>query len=113
MRERARVQGRCPSCGPLLLLPRDFVCALPSDPDAKALAEFHCPLCGCTVFNPVAPGDAKLLILLGGRKAQGPAPLELTEDKSGPPVSLDDLFELHEALVGICCPQRELIGGSQ
>ena len=113
MQDRTRVQGRCPTCGPLTLLPRDFVCALPSDPDAQALTEFHCPLCDGPVFNPVTPQEAKLLILLGGQKAAGPAPLELTEEKSGPPVSVDDLFDLHVALEKICCPQAELIGGPQ
>lgn len=113
MRDRSSVQGRCPTCGPLTLLPRDFVCALPSDPDGKALTEFHCPLCDGIVFNPVAPQEAKLLMLLGGHKAEGPAPLELTEEKSGPPVTLDELLDLHVALETICCPQAELIGGSK
>lgn len=113
MEDRTRVQGRCPTCGPLTLLPRDFVCALPSDPDAKALAEFHCPLCDGSVFSPVAPREAKLLILLGSRKAEGAAPLELTEEKSGPPVTLDEVFDLHVALETICCPQAELIGDSK
>lgn len=113
MKNRTRVQGRCPSCGPLTLLPRDFVCALPADGKDPALAEFHCPLCDGTVFNALTPQEAKLLLLLGGHKADGPAPLELTEEKSGPPVSVDDLFDLHVALEEICCPQAELIGGSQ
>lgn len=113
MKDRTRVQGRCPSCGPLTLLPRDFVCALPSGPDDDALTEFHCPLCDGTVFNSVTPQEAKLLMLLGARQAEGRAPLELTEEKSGPPVTLDDLFDLHDALEAICCPQAELIGGSQ
>lgn len=113
MQDRSRVQGSCPSCGPLTLLPRDFVCALPSDPNGKALAEFHCPLCDGTVFTPVTPQEAKLLLLLGALKAEGPAPLELTEEKSGPPVTLDELFDLHVALETICCPQAELIGGSK
>ncbi len=112
MPDRTRVQGRCPACGPLTLLPRDFVCALPSDPDDKALAEFHCPNCDGTVFSPMTPQEAKLLTLLGGRKANGPAPLELTEEKTGPPVTPDELFDLHVALEAICCPQAELIGGA-
>lgn len=111
MRDRTKVQGRCPACGPLTLLPRDFSCALPSDPDDKGLAEFHCPICDGAVFNAVTPQEAKLLMLLGARRADGPAPFELTEEKAGPPVTLDELFDLHEALESICCPQAELIGG--
>jgi hypothetical protein len=95
------------------LLPRDFVCALSSENEDEALAEFHCPLCDGTVYNPVSPHEAKLLILLGSQKADGPAPLELTEEKSGPPVTLDELFDLHVALETMCCPQSELIGGAQ
>ncbi len=113
MEGRTRVGGRCPTCGPLLLLPRDLLCALPGDPGGTALAEFRCPVCDRSVFNPVTPQEAKLLVLLGARKSQGRAPLELTEDKSGPPVTLDELFELHDALAAMCCPQSELIGGSQ
>lgn len=108
MVDRSRVRGRCPTCGPLTLLPKDFVCALPSDPGGKALTEFHCPLCDRPVFTPVTPEEAKLLMLLGAGKELGPAPLELTEEKKGPPVTPDDLFDLHVALDGICCPQTEL-----
>jgi hypothetical protein len=92
------------------LLPGDFVCALPSDPDARALAELHCPLCDARVFEALTPQEAKLLMLLGAHKAERPAPLELTEDKAGPPVSLEDVFELHVALEAIACPQTELTG---
>ncbi|MGH2755186.1 MAG: hypothetical protein ACRDLB_12250 [Actinomycetota bacterium] len=113
MQDRTRVQGRCPTCGPLTLLPRDFVCALPSDPGSKALAEFHCPICDGAVFAPLAGHEATLLMLLGARKARGPAPLELTEAKSGPPVTLDDVLDFHVALETISCPQVELIVGSR
>jgi hypothetical protein len=113
VQDRSRVQGHCPTCGPLTLLPRDFVCALPSDPHDTALTEFHCPLCDGTVYNPVTPQEAKLLVLLGGHQAEGPAALELTEEKSGPPVTVDELFDLHLALETICCPQAELIGSAQ
>lgn len=75
MEGRSRVGGRCPTCGPLTLLPGDFVCALPSVPDAP--------------------------------------PLELTEEKSGPPLSADELFELHSGTPGMCGPQAELVGGGQ
>lgn len=111
MKDRSRVRGRCPTCGPLTLLPKDFVCALPSQADGPALTEFHCPLCDHPVFTPVTPQEAKLLMLLGAGKELGPAPLELTEEKSGPPVSVDDLFDLHVALEAMCCPQTELAGG--
>lgn len=113
MQDRSRVQGRCPTCGPLTLLPRDFICAFPSDSQSKALAEFHCPVCDNAVFSPVTPQEAKLLILLGAERSSGPAPVELTEEKSGPPLTVDDVFDLREALATICCPQAELIGGSQ
>lgn len=112
MRERTRVQGRCPTCGPLTLLPRDFVCALPVDPEARALAEFHCPVCDRAVFNPLTQPEAKLLMLLGADKAKGPAPLELAEDRSGPPLSFDEVLDLHRALETMCCPQAELISGT-
>ena len=110
MQDRSRIQGRCPTCGPLTLLPRDFVCALPADPDSKALTEFHCPVCDGVVFTPVTPQEAKLLMLLGAARSKGPAPLELTEEKAGPPVTVDDLFDVHVALETMCCPQAELTG---
>jgi hypothetical protein len=108
---RSRIRGRCPTCGPLTLLPRDFVCALPEDSDSKALTEFHCPVCDRAVFTPVTPQEAKLLVLLGAARSRGP--LELTEEKSGPPVTADDLFELHAALETMCSPQTELTGGTR
>jgi hypothetical protein len=76
------------------------------------LAEFHCPICDASVFAPMSQHSVRSLLLLGATKVSGVAPLELTEEKSGPPVSLDDLFELHFALEEICCPQAELIGRS-
>ena len=112
MPNRSRVQGRCPTCGPLTLLPGDVTCSVP-DPEAPGLAEFHCPVCDRAVFYPLTPQDAKVLLLLGGRKATGPVPLELIEEKSGPPVSLDELVDLHLELERVCCPQAELIGGAQ
>ena len=109
MQDRTKVQGRCPTCGPLTLLPRDFLCALPTDPLAAALTEFHCPVCDGAVFNAITPQEAKLLILLGAVRSKGPAPLELTEEKSGPPINVDDVFDLHVALETIACPQAELV----
>ena len=113
MREHTRVQGRCPSCGPLTLLPRDLVCALPRDPTTSALVEFHCPLCDGAVFNDIATQEAKLLILLGAGKAGPVAPFELTEKRSGPPITPDELLDLHAALEAMCCPQTELAGGAR
>ena len=111
MQDRSRIRARCPTCGPLTLLPRDFVCALPEDPEAKALTEFHCAVCDGAVFTPVTPQEAKLLMLLGAARSTGP--LELTEEKSGAPVTVDDLFDLHTALETMCCPQTELTGGNR
>ena len=112
MQDRTKVQGHCPTCGPLTLLPRDFSCALPSDPLSTALTEFHCPVCDGAVFNPLTPQEAKLLVLLGAELSGGPAPLEMTEEKLGPPISIDDVFDLHVALERIACPQVELVGGN-
>ncbi|MGH2808861.1 MAG: hypothetical protein ACRDKT_16470 [Actinomycetota bacterium] len=112
MSNRTRVQGRCPTCGPLTLLPGDVTCSVPDGPEGAGLAEFHCPVCDGPVFYRVTAQDAKVLLLLGGRKATGSVPLELTEEKSGPPVSLDDLVDLHLELERVCCPQAELIGGA-
>jgi hypothetical protein len=92
-------------------MPEDFTCALPAEPDAAALVEFLCPRCARSVFEPLNSPNAKLLMLLGAGRAQGPAPLELTEEKSGPHITLDDLLDLHAALESICCPQEHLIGG--
>nr|QEO74152.1 hypothetical protein [uncultured bacterium] len=108
MRDRSRIQGRCPTCGPLTLLPRDFVCALPDDPESKALTEFHCPVCDGAVFTAVTQQEAKLLMLLGAARSTRPLPLELTEEKAGPPVTVDDVFDVHVALEAMCCPQAEL-----
>jgi hypothetical protein len=91
------------------LLPRDFVCALPDDRESNALAEFVCPICDRAVFNPLTPQEAKLLMLLGAEKANGAAPLELTEEKVGPPLTHDEVFDLHVAMAELCCPQAELI----
>jgi hypothetical protein len=110
--ERTLIQGRCPTCGPITLLPRHFICALPSDPSAKALAEFQCRRCERWVFNPLTISEARLLLLLGGKKASGSVPLELTEERHGPPVSADELCDFHDAMEAMRFPQVELSGGA-
>ena len=109
--ERTRVQGRCPACGPLILLPSHFECALPKRGLGPALAAFRCPACERYVFNPLTLSEARLLILLGAKRPSGVAPLELTEERQGPPLSPDELLDFHGAMEAMRFPQTELCSG--
>lgn len=110
--DRTRVQGRCPRCGPITMLPTDFICALPLDAADRALAEFTCPRCTRSIFNPLTISEARLLLLLGARRPVGPAPLELTEERAGPPISADELCDFYRAVEAMRFPQVELCGGA-
>jgi hypothetical protein len=64
----------------------------------QGLLEFRCPSCCKVNLRALGGDDLRVLRALGIRPRPGPAPFELTEPRTGPPIGWDDLIDLHEAL---------------
>ncbi len=91
------LQADCPRCGRLLLDVGDLACAAhPSR--GEALCQFACPICDLTVTQDLPRHDAAMLRAMGAGEINGCVPFELVEHHAGPPLSLNDLLDFHEAL---------------
>ena len=66
--------------------------------DDRGLLEFACPACGRLNVRRLGQPELAALDNVGATKAPGTAPFELLEEHSGPPITWDDLIELHEAV---------------
>ena len=95
-RVNARVEARCPWCGPVEFPAEDLSLYVGSE--AGALFEFACPRCGRTVVRPLDRKDAGTLMEVGVPPSRDPGPLELLEEHSGPPITWNDIIDFHEAM---------------
>jgi hypothetical protein len=91
-----RVEARCAWCG-----------VVPLDADGLhvhvrrehgGLLEFRCPTCDRLNLRRLSPGEVAVLSGVGIDPVERPAPFELMELRSGPPLTWDDLLEFHLAL---------------
>jgi hypothetical protein len=109
MKERGLVQAECPTCGTVVAKASALSCGV-SEADEAALCEFPCPRCNRLLTVPVAPIEISSLMLLGAQETPS-LPFELLEPHSGPPVSYDDVLDLHIELEAQRFPQQELTSG--
>ena len=109
MKERGLVQAECPKCGAVIAAASDLACGV-SEADEAGLCEFPCPTCDRSLLIPISPIEISSLLLLGARKTED-MPFELLESHSGPPVSWDDVLDLHITLEDEAFPQQELAQG--
>lgn len=91
-----RVQARCAWCGQVELGPDSLRIDMGSG-DA-ALFEFVCPLCSRLNLGAIDGTETPALLAAGAEWHRGPAPFELLEERSGPPIGWDDLLDFHQAL---------------
>ncbi|HXF56607.1 MAG TPA: hypothetical protein VNO34_03370 [Actinomycetota bacterium] len=89
-------QARCAWCGEVDLEREDLEVHVGSG--SEALVEFSCPACGRLNARRLEPEDVVELAAAGVGPASGPAPFELLEERSGPPIGWDDLIEFHERI---------------
>jgi len=95
MNERAVLEVRCPRCGPVRAEAAAARCGL--DPGGVALCEVSCPACAAQIFARTTARVAEAIVSYGARKDPH-APLELLEEHFGPPLTWDDLLDLHNEL---------------
>lgn len=112
MSETPQLEAQCPWCGPVTVGPADLRCELHPRGELQGLCEFPCPRCSRLILTPVPPAGVETLHLLGAGRPPGPVPFELLERHAGPPISSDEIIDLHVALDRLCCPQVELTQGS-
>jgi predicted RNA-binding Zn-ribbon protein involved in translation (DUF1610 family) len=95
--ERAtpRFEARCVWCGQIELASGGLEIHVGSE--TEGLAEFRCPLCGRVNLLRLGPVDLATLMAAGVRQTRGLAPFELLEERSGPPITWDDIIDFHEA----------------
>lgn len=108
MTEETVVQASCPWSGQIALSPEELRCAKPRRGVASGLCEFTCPDCGRLVIVRTTREGVAAALRAGAVRASGPMPFELLEPHHGPPVSRDDLLDLHLTMERTCCPQAEL-----
>lgn len=91
-----RFEAKCAWCGPVAVGHEGlhvFVSAR-----GAGLFEFRCPACKRMNFRSLSISDLEALALAGVRPAEGRAPFELLEERSGPPIGWDDLIDFHHAI---------------
>ena len=101
--EPAGAQARCAWCGPVPVGVDDLRVHVRGE---QGLFEFRCPDCARLNIRRLEDHDSAVLAAFGVRPATGPAPFELTEVRSGPPIGWDDLIDLHLALRATGRPGR-------
>lgn len=108
MNEDAEIRVECPWCGSLVLPPGAVRCS-PGRGGNLGLCEFTCPICFRLVLMPTAESGMEAVRRVGVSELAGTIPWELLEPHAGPPLSWDELLDLHLAVSRTCCPQEELL----
>ena len=90
----ATIRASCPTCGDVELTSADVTALVCSTTNEGSYA-FRCPTCEIVVTKPAEPKVVDLLVSTGVRLSVWQLPAELSEPKSGPPISYDDLLAFH------------------
>ena len=95
-RPTVRFEARCAWCGPVRLGPAQLM--VHAGAEVEGMLEFVCPSCGRLNLRGLERSDLTVLSGAGVDADALPAPFELLERRSGPPITWDDLIDFHEAL---------------
>lgn len=91
------IRAQCPSCGDVRLTAGDLTVRVCSDDDSGSY-RFRCPGCDTPVSKPASTHVVELLISSGVPLEMWRQPAELSEPRSGPPLTPDDLLDFHVLL---------------
>lgn len=91
------IEASCPSCGTVERSANDFELSICSHAPASWYA-FNCPECEQRIQKPASDKAIELLISEGVKPNYFTMPAEALETHDGPPLTVDDLIELHELL---------------
>jgi hypothetical protein len=93
--EQTWVQAGCLWCGTVEFGIHELRVHVAGD---DGLLEFTCPVCGRLNVRALGRAELASLARVGATPSAGPAPFELLEEHSGPPITWDDLIDFHEAV---------------
>jgi predicted RNA-binding Zn-ribbon protein involved in translation (DUF1610 family) len=92
------VRAQCPACGDVQLQINDLTVRVCDDDETAGSYRFQCPGCEETVTRPASARIVDLLLSAGAPCELWKWPAELAESRSGPPITPDDLLDLHVLL---------------
>jgi hypothetical protein len=92
------VRAQCPACGDVQLQINDLTVRVCSDDTTPGAYRFRCPGCAEMVNRPASPRIIDLLVSAGAPHELWSWPAELAETRVGPPLTPDDLLDLHVLL---------------
>jgi predicted RNA-binding Zn-ribbon protein involved in translation (DUF1610 family) len=92
------VRAQCPACGDVQLQIDDLTVRVCNDNETSSTYRFACPGCEQTVHREASPRIVDLLLSAGAPHELWSWPAELAEPRSGPPLTPDDLLDLHVLL---------------
>ena len=92
------VRAQCPECGDVQLKIQELTVRVCADDHAESSYRFRCPTCTRTVQRTASPRIVELLVSAGAPHESWRWPAELAERPSGPPLTPDDLLDLHVLL---------------
>lgn len=88
------IRASCLECGDVELTPRDLkvlVCSNTGD----TTYTFLCPGCGVIVSKETERQVVEVLVSAGVKMSFWRLPTELDEERTGPPLQIDDLIDFH------------------
>jgi hypothetical protein len=92
------VRAQCPACGDVALEIDDLTVRVCDDGVTSGAYRFRCPGCRDTVTRPASERIVDLLVSAGATHETWRWPAELSERPGGPPLTPDDLLDLHVML---------------
>jgi hypothetical protein len=106
----ATVRASCPTCGDVELTTREVQVQMCSATDDGTYS-FLCPSCRLIVNKPAEQRVVELLVSAGVRVVSWDLPAELSEPKSGPAITYDDLLAFHFELDSDDWLEQVIAGG--
>ncbi|MEX2099992.1 MAG: hypothetical protein WEB19_01125 [Acidimicrobiia bacterium] len=92
------VRAQCPTCGDISLEIVELTVRVCTDGVTPGAYRFRCPSCGDPVTRTASERIVDLLVSAGAVQEKWSWPAELKERPSGPPLTPDDLLDLHVML---------------
>jgi predicted RNA-binding Zn-ribbon protein involved in translation (DUF1610 family) len=92
------VRAQCPDCGDVSLEIADLTVRTYTDGVTRAEYRFPCPGCGRLVTRAASERIVDLLLSAGAPCEEWTWPAELRDRPGGPPLTPDDLLDLHVLL---------------
>jgi hypothetical protein len=89
-----RIRATCPACGEVEM-PASAVTLRRFGDAGRVSYDFVCPGCAALVTKPADERIAQLLTSGGVRTERDDLPAEALEPRDGPPLTYDDLLDLH------------------